>query len=59
MTSSAGTAAAAPLTNPGVELHIDHVQAFSKDGPSTMENLRTACNVCNIGKSDLDAVEVT
>jgi len=47
-----------PANNPGLELHIDHVQAYSKDGPATMENLRTACNVCNIGKSNLDAVEL-
>jgi hypothetical protein len=44
-----------PANNPGLELHIDHVQAYSKDGPSTMDNLRTACNVCNIGKSNLAA----
>jgi hypothetical protein len=44
-----------PANNPGLELHIDHVQAFSKDGPTMMDNLKTACNVCNIGKSDLEA----
>ena len=46
-----------PANNPGLELHIDHVQAWSKDGPTTMDNLKTACNVCNIGKSNLDATE--
>jgi 5-methylcytosine-specific restriction endonuclease McrA len=46
-----------PSNNPGLELHIDHVKAWSKDGPTTMDNLRTACNVCNIGKSDLEAEE--
>jgi len=43
-----------PANNPGPELHIDHVQAFSKNGSTTMVNLKTACNVCNIGKSDLE-----
>jgi hypothetical protein len=47
-----------PSNNPGLELHIDHVKAWSKDGPTTMDNLRTACNVCNIGKSDLDVEEM-
>ena len=47
-----------PSNNPGLELHIDHVKAWSKDGPTTMDNLRTACNVCNIGKSDLDVEEL-
>ena len=46
-----------PANNPGLELHIDHVKAYSKNGQSVMENLRTACNVCNIGKSDLEAVQ--
>jgi 5-methylcytosine-specific restriction endonuclease McrA len=48
-----------PSNNPGLELHVDHVKAWSKDGPTTMDNLRTACNVCNIGKSDLDAEELS
>jgi len=48
-----------PSNNPGLELHIDHVKAWSKDGPTTMDNLRTACNMCNIGKSDLDVEELT
>lgn len=36
----------------GVELHVDHIVPLSAGGPSTHENLRTACSECNIGKSD-------
>lgn len=31
-------------------LHCDHVVPFSKGGPTELENLTTACKVCNIGK---------
>ncbi len=41
-----------PATNPGVELHIDHKQPFSKQGKTTMENLETKCKECNLGKSN-------
>jgi len=46
-----------PATEPGVVLHIDHTEAWSKDGPTTYDNLQTLCSVCNIGKSDLDDSE--
>lgn len=35
---------------PDVELHIDHVTPEALGGPSTPENLRTACADCNAGK---------
>jgi thioredoxin-like negative regulator of GroEL len=35
-------------------LHADHVIAESKGGPTTLENLVTACMDCNLGKSDKD-----
>lgn len=38
----------------GAILHADHVIAESKGGPTTLENLVTACQECNIGKSDKD-----
>ena len=47
-----------PANNPGLELHVDHVHAWSKNGPSEMHNLCTACNVCNVGKSDLAATNL-
>lgn len=46
-----------PATEPGIILHIDHAEAWSKDGPNTYDNLQTLCSVCNIGKSDLDDSE--
>jgi phage FluMu protein Com len=36
----------------GAILHADHVIPESKGGPTTLENLVTACQECNIGKSD-------
>lgn len=35
---------------PDVELHADHIVPRSKGGPDTLENLRTACRDCNLGK---------
>lgn len=40
--------------NEGAILHVDHVIPQSKGGPTTMENLVTACMDCNLGKSDKD-----
>jgi 5-methylcytosine-specific restriction endonuclease McrA len=37
---------------PGVELHLDHVIPVSRGGPTTEDNLITACNRCNLGKSN-------
>lgn len=36
----------------GTELTVDHVIPVSKDGPTDLGNLVTACWPCNIGKSD-------
>jgi 5-methylcytosine-specific restriction endonuclease McrA len=46
-----------PAMEPGIILHIDHNKAWSKDGPTTYDNLQTLCSVCNIGKSDLEPEE--
>jgi hypothetical protein len=39
-----------PATTPGCLLHVDHVVPWSKDGRSSLENLRTLCDSCNLGK---------
>ena len=41
-----------PATDFGTKLHIDHIVPFSKGGKSTLENLQTLCEDCNLGKSD-------
>jgi len=43
-----------PATDFGTKLHIDHISPFSKGGKSTLENLQTLCEECNLGKSDQD-----
>ena len=45
---------ASPAKNPNVQLHADHIKPWSKGGETIIENLRTLCLKCNIGKSDLD-----
>lgn len=35
---------------PDVKLHVDHVIPFSIGGSTTIENLATACEDCNLGK---------
>ena len=44
---------ASPAKDPAVILHADHIKPWSKGGETTLENLRTLCLKCNIGKSDL------
>lgn len=41
-----------PATDSGVVLHVDHLVPWSRGGPTTFENLRTLCSLCNYGKSD-------
>jgi len=44
---------ASPAKMVGVELHVDHILAWSKGGQTTLENLQTLCSNCNLGKSNL------
>lgn len=37
---------------PNVILHVDHILPSSKGGKTTEDNLRTACEDCNLGKSN-------
>lgn len=43
---------ASPAITPGVELHVDHVQPWSKGGETVLENLQTLCSQCNLGRSN-------
>jgi 5-methylcytosine-specific restriction endonuclease McrA len=38
---------------PGVVLHVDHVVPLAAGGTSTEDNLLTACEECNLGKSTM------
>lgn len=42
-----------PATNPLCRLHVDHIFPHSKGGLTVLENLRTLCEHCNLGKSNL------
>jgi len=39
-----------PITHPGTILHADHVKPWSRGGMTSIENLRTLCDQCNLGK---------
>jgi hypothetical protein len=39
-----------PATHLGVSLDADHIVPFSKGGKTIIENLRTLCEECNLGK---------
>jgi hypothetical protein len=45
-----------PATSFGrCKLHADHIVPFSKGGATVLENLRTLCMRCNVGKGDMTA----
>lgn len=39
-----------PATHPRVSLHVDHHHPLAAGGETTIENLRTLCSDCNLGK---------
>ncbi|HVZ83903.1 MAG TPA: HNH endonuclease [Terracidiphilus sp.] len=43
---------ASPALTPGIELHVDHIIAWSVGGETVEENLQTLCEKCNLGKSN-------
>ena len=43
-----------PATSLGIVLHVDHILAWSKGGKTTVDNLRTTCADCNLGKGARD-----
>lgn len=44
------TCGRSPATDLTCILHIDHALAFARGGKTTVENLRTLCEQCNVGK---------
>lgn len=46
-----------PANEVGVVLHVDHIKPWSKGGETTLDNLQTLCEKCNLGKSDLSMHE--
>lgn len=40
-----------PALKPGLLLHVDHIEPWSRGGDTVEENLQTLCEACNIGKS--------
>ncbi|MBM3548584.1 MAG: HNH endonuclease [Alphaproteobacteria bacterium] len=43
---------ASPALQPGLSLHVDHIEAWSRGGRTIDENLQTLCRPCNLGKSN-------
>jgi len=41
-----------PPSSPGLKLHIDHIVPWSKDGKTKIDNLRTLCEACNLGRGN-------
>jgi hypothetical protein len=45
---------ASPATDLSCQLHVDHIEPFSKGGKTTLGNLRTLCGTCNVGRGNGD-----
>jgi hypothetical protein len=43
---------ASPATNANCRLQVDHINPWSKGGKTVLQNLRTLCESCNLGKGD-------
>lgn len=41
---------ASPAVSAGVLLHVDHIVPVARQGATTLDNLRTLCQDCNLGK---------
>ncbi len=41
-----------PPASPGLTLHVDHIVPWSKGGRTELENLRTLCAACNLGRGN-------
>lgn len=46
-----------PPTDSNCILHVDHIQPWSLGGSTELENLRTLCAPCNIGRSNRFSVD--
>lgn len=44
---------ASPAKDPTIELNVDHIIPWSKNGETLLDNLETLCTNCNLGKSNL------
>lgn len=44
---------ASPPLTPGLQLHVDHIKAWSAGGETVEGNLQTLCDRCNLGKSNV------
>lgn len=42
-----------PALKPGLLLHVDHIEPWSRGGETVEENLQTLCEGCNLGKSNV------
>ena len=42
-----------PANDSNIELHVDHIIPYSRGGETILDNLRTLCSDCNLGKSNL------
>ncbi len=49
------TCGRSPAMEAGCVLHVDHVTAFSRGGKTRLDNLRSLCDACNLGKGAGDA----
>jgi 5-methylcytosine-specific restriction endonuclease McrA len=43
---------ASPSVTPGVQLEVDHIVPWSRDGETVIDNLQTLCFACNQGKTN-------
>ena len=48
-----------PVTVPGLELEVDHIEPFSQGGTDSFDNYQTLCQRCNRGKGDHEALNRT